>query len=155
MAIRLPAAVSSWGDRAVIDVRSVVVTAVWAFGITFVVSALILPGLVDLLPYLPTGVGLFVLILLSSACRIMAGVFGARRFGDEVDAVQRTEALPSVALGAALGWLALVLFTVLTGVTDWSPMLLVDVLRWAGEAMVGALLVDPRSRLDRKDHRAW
>jgi hypothetical protein len=155
MALRVPAAWSSWGERYVLDVRSIVVTAIWAFGITFVVSALILPGFVDLLPFLPDAVGLLALILLTSACRIAAGVFGARRFGEEVDAVRRVEALPSAAVGGALGWALLVLFSVVTGVAELELLLLLDVLRWSGEAMVGALLVDPRSRLDRKDSHAW
>ena len=150
-----------WRERPAVPLpepRSVAVTAVSAFVLTLLMSASVLPGLVDLLPALPTFVQLFVLLLLSSACRLLAGVFGARRHHAERDTGRRVDALASVALGAALAWAASVLLTVGVGVpVAGTAMLVLDGLRWVGEAVLGGLAVRPQAEPEERRYfvRSW
>lgn len=151
----------TWGERRSLPVpepRGVAVTAIAAFVLTGLMSALVLPGLVDLLPALPSFVQLFLLLLLSSGCRFLAGVFGARRHHEEVGTGRRVDALGSVVLGALLAWAASAGITVAVGVSVGGVgMLALDALRWAGEAALGALAVSPQTDVEARRYftRSW
>lgn len=131
-----------------VRVRPVLVTALTAFVLTLLLSGLILPGLLDFLPALPTAVQLFLLILLSSAARVMAGVVGARRLREERGTRVRSDAFASVAVGGAMAWLLALGLALSAGAVGSVAALLLDLVRWVGECVVGALCVTPGDPAD-------
>jgi len=128
-----------------LDRRAVLTTGIAAVGLTIVLSAVVLPGLVTMLPGLPTAVQLLVLILVSSAGRVAAGLVGGRVFRARHGVADRRSGLVSVALGGALGWLALLALTLLAvGMpTAAAGALLLALLRWLAECMLGGWRVSP------------
>lgn len=127
----------------VVRPRAVLVTALTAFVLTLLLSGLVLPGLLDLLPALPTAVQLFALILLSTTARVLAGVVGARRVRDRRGTQRRSDAFGSVALGGALAWALALLFSIGLGPVGGLGLLLFDLVRWVGECVLGAACVAP------------
>lgn len=128
-------------------VRSVtVMSATVALAATLAVGVLVLPSLADILAVLPREALLGLLAILSTATRVLAGVFGARRLRGRYGTTGRGDALPSVLLGAALAWAAFAGLVLLAGWggdrESWWRLML-ELPRWLAEAGIGALLVSP------------
>jgi hypothetical protein len=144
------------GETPRVSARTVVATAVTAVVGYLLLTGWILPGVLDILAALPTGIRLGVLLLASTATRILAGWVGARRFRRTFGIVTRLEVAPSVAAGAVLAWILVALLAL--GGTSRPDLLflVIDALRWPTEAVLGSLLAFPGGPgRRREENHSW
>jgi hypothetical protein len=131
------------GEAPRVSARTVGVTAVTAGVGYLLLTGWILPGVLDILAALPVGIRLGILLLASSATRILAGWVGARSFRRAFGIVQRLEVAPSVAIGAVVAWLFIAVVAIAGTSSPDLLFLIIDAVRWPAEAVVGALLAFP------------
>ncbi len=135
----------------VLDRRAVLVGAATSVGLYVLLNAWILPGVADIIAALPVGARLGALLLASTATRLVAGWFAARRYRTDNGLPARTLAMPSAAAGAAIGWLVLALLSLAGGADVTTGAVHADALRWPVEAAVGALLASTGAAGSRSD----
>jgi hypothetical protein len=134
--------------------------AVAAVGTLLGVLALV-PALSSEQPSTPGPVALGVLVLLTAAPRILAGVLGARSFRHRYGSWSRTEALPPVLVGVAGGWLAYTVLSTAAMLAVGEPVpvlrIVLEAARWTAEAALGAYLVapGPAAEPDSRRRRGW
>jgi hypothetical protein len=136
--------------RAPFEPHPAVVTAVVLrtgtiiIGLTLILGLLVLPGAAEVLSAMSPGAAIGLLFLVSTCLRIAAGAFGARLLRRRYGTTGRTEALASIAVGAAAAWALYTVLVTLGGSSDGGwPRLLLELPRWIIEAGFGAVLVAP------------
>ncbi len=133
-------------DLPVIDVRAVLAGGLGAALLYVLLVAWVLPGTADIVAALPVGARIGVLLLASTATRFVAGWLCARSYRSRHGLPERVVALPSAAVGGVLGFLVVTALATLGGGPTSAGVVLVDLVRWSVESMVGALLALPGSR---------
>jgi hypothetical protein len=142
-AVRRRVELRAYPHLPVLDRRAVLVGAGTSVLLYLLLGAWILPGVADILAALPVGARLGALLLASTATRLVAGWFAARRYRNGNGLPARTLAVPSAAAGAFLGWVAVGVLALASGADVGVGAVLLDALRWPLEAAVGALLAVP------------
>lgn len=133
-------------DQPLLDRRAVLVGAGTSVVLYLLLAAWVIPGIAEILAALPVGARLGALLLASTATRLVAGWFAARRYRTENGLPARVLAVPSAAAGALLGWAAVSVLALAAGADVSAGAVVTDALRWPLEASVGALLAAPGPR---------
>jgi hypothetical protein len=138
---------SDGSPRPVIDRPAARLAGLIALLGTLFVTLVVLPGTSEILTGLSAPVAFGVVLLLTTAVRLIAGVIGARRQRGASGTERRSEAMPSVLLGVALGWLGYEALALLAAHATGQDVALarmpLEGLRWLAEAALGAFIVQP------------
>jgi hypothetical protein len=120
------------------------VTVVTAY---FLVVAIVLPGLADLIHALPEVVRYGFLLVVTSGTRVAGGWFAVRRLRRDRGLRHRGDGVGSALVTGIVAWLNVMALASVLGVafgTDWmSWLLVVELLRWPAEAVLGGLMAFP------------
>jgi hypothetical protein len=142
-AVRRRVELRAYPDLPLLDVRAVLVGAGTSFVLYLLLGSWLTGGATEILASMPVGIRIGALLLASTATRLTAGWFAARRYRNQHGLPARLLAVPSAMVGALLGWTAVFLLAMTAGPDVSVAAVLADAVRWPVEAGVGALIAVP------------